>query len=423
MSGLRQGWLVALREMRERGRSRAFLASVAVMIIAVVGAIALPALLDTDDGPRDIGLTGAVPAALPGAISAQGHAVGTDTRIHRYDDRAEGRRAVRDGDIDVLVVDARTLEWSSRPDDKLEALVGGAIQVVSVRERARAAGMSPAELAALVAPVRLRTVELGHVPGRSRDDETAAFIMTVLLFMTIATYGAIVMSGVVEEKSSRVVEVLLARMPARHLLVGKIVGIGLLGLAQVVVTAVAALVATSTIASFDIPAVRPTVLVWAIGWFVLGYALYATVFGALGSLASRPEDAQSASGPVSVILVLGYFVSFAAIGSPHALWARLVSFLPPTAPIAMPTRIAMGQAAWWEPVVAGILTLASIAALVVLGGRIYQGAILRTGATLHVRDAWRDTASPAPDPSLSATGPEDSRRDVRSEGRHDHAHR
>src|SRR4029078_2236233 len=98
--------------------------------------------------------------------------------------------------------------------------------------------------------------------GRSPDDETAAFIMTILLFTAITTYGAMVMSGVVEEKSSRVVEVLLARMPARNLLAGKILGIGLLGLAQVVVTAVVALVAVIVVDTVDIPAARGAVLVW-----------------------------------------------------------------------------------------------------------------------------------------------------------------
>ena len=210
---------------------------------------------------------------------------------------------------------------------------------------------------ALVAPVPVKNVELGQVAGRSRDDETAAFIMTVLLFMSIATYGAMVLSGVVEEKASRVVEVLLARMPARSLLAGKVTGIGLLGLAQIALTALVALVAVTMTDSADIPAVRGGVLAWVVVWFVLGYALYATVFGALGALASRPEDAQSAAGPVSVVLIAGYFVSFAAIGSPDTAWAKAVSFFPATAPLAMPNRIAMGATTWWEPVLAVAITL------------------------------------------------------------------
>ena len=135
--------------------------------------------------------------------------------------------------------------------------------------------------------------------GRSPDDETAALIMTVLLLVTISTYGNLVLTGVVEEKSSRVVEVLLARMPARNLLAGKVAGIGLLGFAQFAVTALAAVARRDRVDSVDVPAVRGSVLAWVVVWFVLGYALYAMAYGALGSLASRTEDASSVAGPVS----------------------------------------------------------------------------------------------------------------------------
>jgi len=393
MSGLRQSWLVARRELRERSRSRAFIASVVIMIVAVVGSIALPSLIDTGGGTKDIGLTGSTPSTLSTTIEAQANDLGTEVRIHVYDTVANGEQAVRNGTIDLLVVDGRQLEWLRRADEQLKATVTGAIQIVAVKDRATAAGINASDLAVLLAPVTVSNVELGHLTGRSPDDETAAFIMTVLLFMSIATYGAMVLGGVVEEKSSRVVEVLLARIPARNLLAGKVAGIGLLGLAQISVTALAALIAVSAVGSLDLPAVRGGVLVWAVVWFVLGYALYATVFGALGSLASRPEDAQSAAGPVSVVLVLVYFVSFAAIGSAGTTWARLVAWFPATAPIAMPTRIAMGAASWWDPWLALVLTVATIAGLVVFGGRVYAGAVLHNGPTLKLRDVWQPTAS------------------------------
>jgi len=229
--------------------------------------------------------------------------------------------------------------------------------------------------------------------------------MTVILFFAITVYGTMVMSGVVEEKSSRVVEVLLARMPARNLLAGKIAGIGVLSLAQIVATALVALVAAATVGSFDVPAVRGAVIAWAVVWFVLGYGLYATVFGALGSLASRTEDTQAVAGPVSGLLVIGYFVSFATIGSPSALWARLVSYFPAFAPFAMPNRIAMGGAEWWEPLLAVALTLTAIAALVTFGGRVYNTAILHTGPTLKLRDAWRASVTSAG--AVPAAGPAD----------------
>jgi len=393
MSATRQSALVAAREIRERGRSRAFLASLLLMLLVVAAAIALPAMLDTGPGTKDVGLTGQTPAGLSATLQAHGGAVETTLRIHRYDSRADGEAAVRDGAIDVLVVDAGQLEWRKRVDEQLKAVVVGAIQLVALRDRAEAAAIDPDQLLAIVEPVPVSDVELGQIEGRSPDDETAAFLLTMILFFSISTYGAMVLSGVVEEKSSRTVEVLLARMPARNLLAGKIAGIGLLGLAQIVATALVALVAASLTDSFDVPAVRSSVLAWAVVWFVLGYALYATVFGTLGSLASRTEDASSVTGPVSIILVLAFFVSFAAIGGADTTWARLVSWFPLTAPLAMPNRIAMGAATWWDPLVAVIVMIATIAGLVVLGGRVYTRAILHTGATLSLREVWRSESS------------------------------
>ena len=392
MNVARQSWLVAWREIRERGRSRAFLASLLLVAVVVAGTVALPSLLSSGNGTKDVALTGSIPNGLAETLQSQGDVVGTNVRIRHYDTLADGQDAVRDGDVDVLVVDAARLEWRRRADEQLKALVTGAIQLVAVRDRAAAAGIDTDELLAVVAPVPVDNVELGQVAGRSLDDETAAFVLTLVLFMAISTYGAMVLGGVVEEKSSRTVEVLLARMPARNLLAGKIAGIGLLGLAQIVVTAVAALVTMTLVDSVDLPAVRSTVLVWAVVWFVLGYALYATVFGALGSLASRTEDASSVTGVVTVLLVAGFMVSFAAIGSPDTTWARLVSWFPGTAPFAMPNRIAMGAATWWDPVVAVGLCLAAIAGLVVVGGRVYTSAILHTGALLKLRDVLRGDA-------------------------------
>jgi ABC-2 type transport system permease protein len=389
MNGIRQGWLVASRELRERGRSRSFLISAVLMLLAVAGALVLPALLDTGPGTKDVGLTGTVPVELAAALRAQGDAVDTTIRVHRFDSLSEGEAAVRGEDVDVLVVNTSRLEWPTRADEQLQAVVTGAIQLATVRQRALAAGISPSDMQAIVAPAPVSNVELGGATGRSPGDENAAFIMTMVLFGAISTFAAMVLSGVVEEKSSRTVEVLLARMPSRALLAGKIVGIGLLGLAQVAGLAVVALVAGALVDSVDLPAVHSDVLAWAAVWFVLGYALFATLYGTLGALASRTEDASSVSGPVTVVLVLGFMVSFATFDSIDTTWARLVSWFPITAPLAMPFRIAMGAATWWDLVIAVVLTLAAIAGLVALGGRIYTHAILHTGAPLSIGDAWR----------------------------------
>ena len=390
MSGVRQSWLVARRELRERSRSKGIWAGTAIMLLVVVAAIVVPELLETEKVTRDVGFMGVVPSELRRAITEQGEAVDVTVRVHNYNDVAAGEEAVRDEDIDVLVVDARLLKWRGTPDERLRAVVTGAIQFATAQERAAAAGISRDELAALAAPVPVKNVELGIAAGRSPDDEAAATVMSVLLLVALATYGQLVLTGVVQEKSSRVVEVLLARMPARNLLGGKVAGIGLLGFAQLALTAVAALIATVVVDSVDIPAVSSHVLAWVVVWFVLGYALYAMAYGALGSLASRTEDASSITAPVTTVLIVGYWISLIAVSSdPESGWSQFVSLFPATAPFAMPARIALGATSWWEPVVAVVLTVAATAGLVAFAGRVYTGAILHTGPTLKLREAWR----------------------------------
>jgi len=375
MNGVRQGWLVARREMRERSRSRAFRVSLVLMVVTVAATLILPALLRPDSGTRDVGLTGAAPPALAAAIGEQAQAAGITARVHRYASLAAGEQATRQGRVDVLVAGAQRLEWPGQADQQLRAVVTGAIQLVTVRERATAAGLRPGAAAALLAPVPVTNAELGHVAGRSPGDETAVMVMTLVLFFGISLFGAMVLT--------------------RTLLAGKITGIGLLGLAQIAATALAALAAVAAVPSIHLPAVRGAVLAWAVVWFMLGYALYATVYGALGSLGSRAEDAQAVAGPVMVILPVAYFASFLMIAQPTSATARAISYFPLTAPMAMPGRIAMGGAAWWEPAIAAVLTLATTIGLVLLAGRIYANAILHGGPRLSLRDAWPRAAAPA----------------------------
>jgi hypothetical protein len=134
------------------------------------------------------------------------------------------------------------------------------------------------------------------------------------------------------------------------------------------------------------------VLAWVVVWFVLGYAVYAMAYGALGSLASRTEDASVAAGPASYVLIAAYWVSYVVVANdPESLASKLVSVLPATAPFAMPGRIALGAAAWWEPFVAAVVTIVALGGLVVVTGRVYTGAVLHAGPTLKVRDAWQRT--------------------------------
>lgn len=390
MTAMTQGWHVARREMRERSRSRGFRIGFVLMLVVVVVMVVLPGMLDTADTTRNVGVAGTTTPMVERTLTGIGSSGGTTVHPVMFDSVAAGEAALRDKDVDVLVVDGRRLEWRGQADAELQALVVGAIQVATVQERAAAAGVDATATARLLSPVPVDNVQIGAVSGRTADDDAAVALMTVALLAAILIYGNLVLTGVVEEKSSRVVEVLLARVPAKALLGGKVVGIGLLGFGQLTVTAAAALVALMVVDSVDLPAVTSGVLAWVVVWFVLGYVLYAMLYGALGSLASRTEDAQAVAGPVGYVLVAGYWASFMAItADADGPWARILSLFPATAPLAMPGRIALGATQWWEAPVAVLLTLAAIAGLVSLAGRVYSNAVLRTGAVLRVRDAWR----------------------------------
>jgi ABC-2 type transport system permease protein len=383
--------LVAARELGTRLHSRAFQAATAIMLLAVVAAIVVPAMLRPDTpATRRIGLAGTAPEGLPAALTVQAAAAGSRVELHTYPQPAGGEDAVRTSKIDVLLVDGTQLVWRARADAGLHTLIAGAVQTAQARQRAAALGLSDQQLAELLTPARLdeRILARGD-PGRATT-EAAAFAMLVVLFTAITIYGGQVLTGVVEEKATRVVELLLARMPPWQLLAGKVLGIGLLALGQLLLIAIAAGVSAAAVDTVDVPRLGADLVAWLLIWFVAGFALWSVVYGSLGALASRSEDAQTVSAPATIVLLGGYFFAmFAALSDPDALTTRIASFLPVTAPLVMPIRLARGEIAAWETTVALLLTVAAIYALVRLGGRVYAGALLHTGGKMRLRDAWR----------------------------------
>jgi ABC-2 type transport system permease protein len=127
-------------------------------------------------------------------------------------------------------------------------------------------------------------------------------------------------------------------------------------------------------------------------WFVLGYAFYSVVYAAFGALASRVEDASSTAAPVGILIFASYFAAMAAVGSPESTMTRVLSFVPATAPLVMPVRLTLATVPAWEVVAAALLTVTSVWVLVRLAGRIYTGAVLRTGTRIPLRVAWRGGA-------------------------------
>ncbi|HEX4930276.1 MAG TPA: ABC transporter permease, partial [Gaiellaceae bacterium] len=194
-----------------------------------------------------------------------------------------------------------------------------------------------------------------------------------------------------EEKNNRVVELVLSTVRPRHLLAGKVIGIGLLGLAQLAL--VAGLAAVLLIAgAFDAPAGLGGSVALVIPWFALGFALYAVAYATAGALASRQQNADTAGQPVTYTLLAVYFAGYVALASNmDGLPANVLTVFPLTAPLVLPARSALVGVPLWEHVAAVALVLATIYALVHLAGRIYGPGLLRSGPRLGVRAAWHLT--------------------------------
>lgn len=389
MSGWRRLGLVARREWNQRVRTTAFQISTLVSVLIVLAIILVPDMYGGGaERERTVGFVGERSAELPALVRATADQLGLAVETRAFGDEGAARAALRSGDVAVVLVGQRELIWKAQTDDQLAAVVTSAVQIVERQEAIGELGLMPEQAERLLAPPDLGSTSLDPVTEERTEREGLAMIGLFVLFLAIAFYGGFLLVGVVEEKASRVVEVLLSRLRPTELLGGKILGIGLVGLAQLALVAVAALVALR-FSENPTATTTPSTVAWIVVWFVLGYGFYSVLYATAGSLVSRQEEAQSIQFPISAILIVAYFVSMEAARSPESAAAIVGSLFPPTAPMVMIVRIAHGSVPLWQIVLSIAIVVGSIYGMVVLAGRIYAGAVLRIGPRLRVREAWR----------------------------------
>ncbi|MGE5226570.1 MAG: ABC transporter permease [Planctomycetaceae bacterium] len=391
MSGTtKRVWLVTRREWDQRARTRAFQLSTVVAVAIVVILIMAPEIYGGGVRPtRTVGLVGTTGSQLHVALRAAGEQLDLTVETRTFADQAAGEAALRSGDVSVLLVDENRLVWRSEVDQQLRTTVASAVGALDRQQTIAELGLTAAQAQRLVAPPSLPSSSLEPAAKEQTARADLGRVGVVLLFMAIAFYCGFVMSGVVEEKSSRVVEVLLSRLRPAELLAGKILGIGLVGLAQFALIVGAALVAMTLSDTTPLPTTTPGTLGWIVFWFVLGYGFYAVLYAAAGSLVSRQEETQSLALPMTAVLFVAYILAFVATESPDSAVAVLGSLFPPTAPMVMIVRIAHGGVPAWQIVASVALTAAATYGLVRLAARIYAGGALRFGARVSVREAWR----------------------------------
>lgn len=376
MSGRRAIALVAGREIRERLRGRAFLASTLVLLLLVGGSTALNGALSREPTYR-VAVTAPAPPGLDAALQRAAVPFGAKVRLRVLGSPAAGRHALTAEDVDALLLpgDDR-LVFRANVDTEIAAVTDTAV-------RALRRHLPPAP--------ELTTATLEPPDAKSTDAATLVAVTgALLLFMSLAVYGQWVVSGVVEEKNNRVVELLLSTVRPDHLLAGKVIGIGLLGLAQLALVAglAAALLAAGV---FEAPASLGASLALVVPWFALGFALYAVAYAAAGALASRQQNADTAGQPVTYTLLAAYFVGYVAVSADSSgTLAHVLTVFPLTAPFVLPARSALVGVPLWEHALALVLVLASIYALVRFAGRVYAHGLL-AGSGLGARAAWRLT--------------------------------
>jgi ABC-2 type transport system permease protein len=214
-----------------------------------------------------------------------------------------------------------------------------------------------------------------------------AFFTILILYGQLLTYGFWVATGVVEEKSSRVVEILLATIRPRDLLAGKVIGLGLLGLGQLLIVSFFGLVVAAATGALDVDGELIGAVALSLGWFVLGYAFYASAYAVAGAMVPRQEEIQSSTTPLTMLILISLFIGFAVNDDPDGTLAHVTAFIPPVAPVTMPSRIILGAAPAWEIAASAALMIVATLALIPVAGRIYAAVVLRTGSAVKLREA------------------------------------
>lgn len=353
MSGFRPIYLVARRELRERVRTRGFQIATGLTLLGVLVIVAVAAI-NSDDGTATatVAALGSNERATLASVEGEHESLQlTITASDREFSESQARQALIEGDIDAALIGERVLVGADAPE----------------------------VLAAVLAQTQ---VEVVTDPDTDDGAGSIAFLATLLMYLAIISAGYTVSSGVVEEKTSRVVELILGAVRPAQLLAGKVLGIGLVSLLQFGLIVLTGFLAATLAGSIELPDATASTAVLALVYFILGYIFYGCAFATAGAIVSRQEDSQTSTAPLMILLIGGYLASFPVIEEPDSALAVVLSFVPPIAPMVVPVRAATGSIPPEQLALSIALMLAGCAALIWAAGKIYERAILRMGAPL-----------------------------------------
>ena len=392
-------WMIAKREIKTRMLTKANIISMAVMLLIIVGgAVAIDYFSGRDSETPTSAIaveqgTEALGPHLEEAAAQQGVELTLSTLS--ADDAAVALEAEGDEALDAFLSGAPAspdMLVAERADPRTLEIVNRAVQSYVITDHIGELGGDPdafgRAIAAAAPQVRSITTPSEGMEGPAYG---ISMIAITLLLISLVSSGAMIAMGVVEEKTSRVVEILLATIKPAQLLAGKVLGVGVYGLFQVAVLGGAAVGSLTVLGlAEDIEVNLGATLALLIAWFLLGYAIFALLFGGFAALVSRQEEIGSVTTPLTFLLLAPFYVTlFMVPNDPDSAVVRVLSQVPVFSPFMMPVRNAFGAVTAAEMATAMGIALATIPVLIWIAGRVYQRGVLHTGGRMKLSAALR----------------------------------
>lgn len=386
--------LIARREVSTRLFTKGNIWSMVIMVVIIVAAVVVGSILiGNDDGeePQPVVAVEEL-APLGEALVPAAESAGEPVRIESVGSPEEARTQVESGDaVAGLVgsVDAPELLTGEDTPNVFEGLVQGAAGQATLDQAIADLGGDPAAVQEQVAQATVTVTQVGEEGGFDVAAYLISFVILGLLFYLIVQTGTQIATGVVEEKTSRIVEILLATIRPWQLLTGKILGIGLVGFIQVGVMVGAGLIAafaTGLLEGVEVPI--GGALGWSALWLLLGFLLFAALWGGAAALVSRQEEIGQVTTPLLIVLFIPFYATlFVVTNDPGGTLAQVLTYVPFSAPFAAPVRFAYGEIGAAEMLIAVAITLGTAVVLTLLAGRVYERGVLHTGGRLRLSQA------------------------------------
>lgn len=377
--------LVAQRDVSVRLRDKTFIGSTLFTLVIILGVFGFQIWQGNQTSTYDVAVTSQ--SAQMGEVLTEASA--TDDKVSvettEVDDAAAAKAAVMEESVDAWLSptdDGWQLVGKSEVDTELLAVADGAIRQHVLAANAAQAGT---DLTTLQAGSMVSTDILDGDAEQQMIGQMVGFGMAFLFYMAAIIFGMYLAMSVTEEKQSRIVEIIATSIPLRHLLFGKLLAAVVLAVGQLVLYGIVAVIGVTFTKWGDMLPGFTSSLAWFVVFFLAGFTMIAALYAVAGSLASRQEDIQSTSLPVTMLIMVMFFGAIFAKGT----IVEVLAWIPPFSAILQPMRLVSGQSSWWEALISLGLLAAATFAVIMLAERIYRRALMQTSGKLSVTQAWK----------------------------------